>query len=132
MRAVVPALQAKLSRLGGNDGRAWVAAGAHHDHALGAPLRTGVREALEPLCPAGWGVMADGRDHLVHFDAMPDAISFAMISPSRFEVQGYQAVPLPTTLHALRSRDVELLGCKCPFRKKLSQMNRLVGGGWSH
>ena len=42
-----PSLQAKLSRLGRDDGRARLVAGPHDDFALGTALRTGVCQTLE-------------------------------------------------------------------------------------
>ena len=36
--------------------------GAYDNHALGAALRSGVRETLAPICPGGWPVMAGRRD----------------------------------------------------------------------
>jgi hypothetical protein len=43
--ALVPALQAELSRSGGNDGRARVGSRPHDDPALGAALRASMFQA---------------------------------------------------------------------------------------
>jgi hypothetical protein len=58
MRALVPPLQAELARSGGNDGRAGVVVGSHHDHALGEAVYIRVRQTLESFCHAGGAVMA--------------------------------------------------------------------------
>ena len=45
MCQVVFGLQAEFTRLGGDDGRAWHRTGAHNDSAVGAAVRSGIREA---------------------------------------------------------------------------------------
>jgi hypothetical protein len=50
---MVLALQAQLSGPGGDDGRARPVNGAHHHHALGAPLYAGIRAPLEPVRAVG-------------------------------------------------------------------------------
>ena len=54
-------LRFKLSLRGGDDGRACSLAGPHDDHARGAALRAGVRQALEPLWQTGGPVLASRR-----------------------------------------------------------------------
>src|SRR5216683_762501 len=62
VRALVSSIQAEPARPGGDDGRARPVDGAYDDYALGAALRTGVRETLATVCRGGWPVMASRRD----------------------------------------------------------------------
>src|ERR1700731_4771020 len=62
VRALVSSVQAEPARSGGDDGRARPVDGAYDDYALGAALRTGVRETLETDCPGGRPVVAGRRD----------------------------------------------------------------------
>src|SRR5216683_6344013 len=62
VRALVSSIQAEPARPGGDDGRARPVDGAYDDYALGAALRTGVRETLETVCPGSRSVMASRRD----------------------------------------------------------------------
>src|ERR1700731_5387874 len=62
VRALVSSIQAEPARPGGDDGRARPVDGAYDDYALGAALRTGVRETLETDCPGGRPVVAGRRD----------------------------------------------------------------------
>jgi transposase-like protein len=57
-RALVPALQAIVPRLGRDDGRARPVRRAYDDPALGTALRARVRQALEPLFSSGRQLMA--------------------------------------------------------------------------
>src|SRR5258707_9606582 len=60
VRALVSSIQAEPARPGGDDGRARPVDGAYDHYALGAALRTGVRETLETVCPGSRPVMAGG------------------------------------------------------------------------
>src|SRR5260370_29397448 len=62
VRALVSSIQAQSARSGGDDGRAWPVDGAYDHYALGAALRTGVRETLATICPGGRPVLAGRRD----------------------------------------------------------------------
>ena len=62
VRALVPSVQTEPARPGGDDGRAWPVAGTYDHHAMGAALHAGVREALAPICPCSWSVVACRRD----------------------------------------------------------------------
>src|ERR1700720_73489 len=62
VRALVSSVQAQSARPGRDDGRARPVDGAYDDHALGAALRTGVRETLATVCPGGRPVMAGRRE----------------------------------------------------------------------
>src|SRR5215217_6896082 len=55
---VVSGLQAEFTRPGGDDGRAWHPTGAHNDSAVGAAVRSGIREALQPARTNCWRLMA--------------------------------------------------------------------------
>src|SRR5467141_512064 len=61
VRALVSSVQAEPARPGGDDGRARPVDGAYDHYALGAALRTGVRETLETVCPGSRPVMASRR-----------------------------------------------------------------------
>src|SRR5258706_16306082 len=63
VRALVPSIQAEPARPGGDDGRARPVDGAYDHYALGAALRTGVRETLETVCPGSRPVMAGGSEN---------------------------------------------------------------------
>src|SRR5258708_22759146 len=58
VRTLVSSIQAEPARPGGDDGRARPVDGAYDDYALGAALRTGVRETLDTGCPRSRSVMA--------------------------------------------------------------------------
>jgi hypothetical protein len=47
----------EFARSGGDDGRARPVDRAYDDHALGAALRTRVRETLAAVCPGGGPIM---------------------------------------------------------------------------
>src|SRR5215207_10160577 len=55
---VVSGLQTEFTRLGGDDGRAWHRSVTHNDSAVGAAVRSGIREALEPVRTNRWRLMA--------------------------------------------------------------------------
>src|SRR6266852_7143698 len=62
VRALVSSIQAEPARPGGDDGRARPVDGAYDHNALGAAIRTGVRETLETVCPGSRSFMASRRD----------------------------------------------------------------------
>jgi hypothetical protein len=72
-------LQAQLSRLGGNDGRARAESGAHDHPALGAALRAGVRQTLEPIRCVHRPVVAHGRN--LRQAARPLGLSVSRLGP---------------------------------------------------
>src|ERR1700692_2999354 len=59
---LVHEFQTESDGLGDHDGGSSHPADAHNDSALGAALRAGIREALEPIRSSGWRILEDGRD----------------------------------------------------------------------
>src|SRR5216683_6456391 len=58
VRALVSSIQGESARPGGDDGRARPVDGAYDHNALGAAIRTGVRETLETVRPGSRSFMA--------------------------------------------------------------------------